>query len=77
MNRKRIIGILLIVVSLVLLYFTVSEIRKTVTLSGFGMGSTAFYALPFPYHGLLVVLAGFVSVAAFLIGLFLISPKRK
>ena len=77
MSRKRIAGILLIVVSLVLLYITVSEILKTVTLSGLQMGSTATYNPPFPYHGPLVVLAGIASVAAFLVGLYLVSPKRK
>ena len=77
MSRKRIIGIILIAVSLVLTVIFFTEIQKTVTLSGVGAGSTAAYTPPFAFHGPLVVLAGVAAAVFFLIGLYLVSPGRK
>ena len=77
MDRKRIIGIILIVISLVLTAIVFSEIRKTLTLSGLTFGSTATYKPPFEYHGPLVVLAGIVAAVLFLTGLYLVSRDRK
>ena len=77
MSRRRIIGIILIIVSLVLAVLVFSEIQKTVTLSGLQIGSTATYTPPFKYHSPLLVLAGIVSAALFLTGLYLVSPSGK
>ena len=76
MSRKRVVGILLIVVSLALMGGAVSEVTKTVTLSGLTFGSTATYTPPFEGHGPLVVAAGVLAVVLFLIGLHLASPER-
>ena len=77
MDRKRIIGIILITASLMLAAIVFSEIRKTVTLSGLTVGSTASYKPPFEFHGPLVVLAGIVAAVLFLTGLYLVSHNRK
>lgn len=76
MSRKRIIGIVLIAVSLVLAVIVILEIQKTVTLSGPTLGSTATYNPPFKYHGPLTVAGGIVSVILLLVGLYLASPNR-
>ncbi len=73
---RRILGGLLIAVSLLLIVLVCLEVKKTVTLSGLRVGSTATYEPPFPFHGPLVVLAGIAGVVCFLIGLYLVSPRR-
>ncbi len=73
---RKIVGILLIAVSLVLIVLAFLEVKKTVTLSGLMVGSTATYEPPFAFHGPLVVLAGVAGVVCFLIGLYLVSPGR-
>ncbi|MBQ6384446.1 MAG: hypothetical protein IJJ42_12760 [Clostridia bacterium] len=77
MNRRRIIGILLIVLSLALIVIGWKEIEKTITLSGLFGNSVAYYNPPFPWHGPLVVLGGVVAVVLFLVGLYLVSPGRR
>ena len=77
MKIKRMIGFVLIAVSLVLAVIVFQEIQKTVTLSGRGIGSIAFYDAPFAHHGLLVVLGGIAAVVSLLAGLYLASPKRE
>ena len=76
MTRRRIIGIVLLVVSLGLVVFVYSEVHKTVTLSGLMVGSTATYTPPFEFHGPLVVLAGVAAAALFITGLYLVSADR-
>ena len=77
MRRKRIIGVLLIVASLVLAVIVFSEVQKTVILTGLGISGTASYTPPFAYHGPLVVLGCVTAVALLLAGLYLASPDRK
>ncbi len=76
MNRKRILGVILILAGLVLIVLASLEVKKTVTLSGLTVGSTATYEPPFAFHGPLVVLAGIAGIVCFLIGLYLVSPGR-
>ena len=76
MRRKKIIGAVLIAAGLALAAAVYFEVKKTVTLSGPGFGSTASYSAPFTGHGPLVVLAGIVSAVSFLAGLYLVSPER-
>ena len=77
MTRRRIIGIILLVISLALAVFVYTEVHRTVTLSGLMVGSTATYTPPFEFHGPLVVLAGVAAAALFITGLYLVSPDRK
>ena len=77
MSRKRIIGIILIAISIVLAIIVYSEIQKTLTLSGLTIGSTASYKPPFEYHGPLVIVTGIIAAVSFLTGLYLISSDRK
>ncbi len=76
MSLKRIIGIVLIVVSFVLAVIVFTEIQKTVTISGLTLGSTANYNPPFEHHGPLVVAGGAAAVVLLLVGLYLASPGK-
>ncbi len=77
MTRRRIIGGVLIAISLALAVIVYTEVQKTVTITGLHVGSTATYTPPFEFHGPLVVLAGIAGAALFISGLYLVSSDRK
>ena len=77
MVRRKLIGILLIAVSIALIVFFAMEVSAHITLTGHGIGSIATYDVPYPFHGPLVVLAGVGAVAAFLVALHLLCPGNK
>ncbi len=75
MSRRRIIGFVLIAISLVLAVIIVTEIQRTVTLKGPWAGTE--YKPPFEFHGPLVVLGGIVSFVLFLVGIHLVWSDRR
>ena len=77
MDKRKIIGAGLIVVSIALFVIVWLEIQKYVTLTGLRLGSQAIYNPPFEFHGPLVVLGGVCAVVLLLVGLYLLSPRRK
>ena len=77
MNRRRIIGFLLILLSVILFLFVGSQITKYVSLTGLRLGARADYTPPYPYHGPLVVSCGVLGIVLLLVGLYLASPRNK
>ena len=77
MNRRRIIGFLLILLSVILFLFVGSQITKYVSLTGLRLGARADYTPPYPNHGLLVVSCGMLGIVLLLVGLYLASPRNK
>ncbi len=77
MEKRKLIGILLIVLSIALLIWVGSEIMNTITLSGLRYPATATYTPPFPLHGPLVVLGGVCAIALLIVGLHLLSPRKR
>ena len=77
MNRRRIIGFLLILLSVILFVFVGSQITKYVSLTAFHAGARADYTPPFPNHGLLVVISGVLGIVLLLVGLYLASPRKR
>ncbi len=75
MSRRRIVGYVLIAISLVLAVVVVTEIQKTVTLKGPWAGTV--YTPPFPFHGPLVVLGGIAAFVLFLVGIHLVWSDRR
>ena len=73
MTPKRIAGIILVVVALILLVFTIMSIGANMAKDGPTAGKITSYVPPYPNHGLYMVLTGFASVVSFLAGLALIS----
>ena len=74
MNVKRIIGIVLLAVSIALLVFIVLELKGVFVFTGPRSG---YYTQPYSGHALLVLLAIAGMIVSFLAGLFLIGIGRK
>ena len=74
MNLKRIIGIVLLAVSLALLVFVVLEVRGSFDFSG---PRFATYSQPYPGHALKLILAIAGTLVSFLAGLLLLGLGRK
>ena len=77
MKRRKIIGLVLIGISVALIVVFYREVTAHVKLTGVGSDASAIYDPPFPFHGPLVVLAGVGAAASFLAGLHLIGPGKK
>ncbi len=77
MNRRRIIGFLLILLSVILFLFVGSQITKYVSLTGLRLGARVDYTPPYPNHSLLVVSCGMLGIVLLLVGLYLASPRNK
>lgn len=77
MDIRKIIGVLLIAISIILFVIVASQILQYVSLTGISLNAHAEYTPPFPYHGPLVVAGGVAGIIILLVGLHLISPRRK
>ena len=77
MNLRRIIGFLLILLSVILFVFVGSQVTKYVSLTGLHAGARADYTPPFPNHGLLVVSCSALGMLLLLVSLYLASPRKK
>ncbi len=73
---KRIVGIILVVISIALLVFVIHGIASNLPADGPLKGNIRGYKPPYDGHGLVMVLSGFAAVLSFLGGLFLIGLAK-
>ncbi len=74
MTIKRIVGIILLAVSIALLVFVVGELNGTFVFTGPRSG---YYTQPYSGHALLLLIAIAGMFVSFLAGLFLVGTGRK
>lgn len=74
---KRIIGITLIVLSIVLLVLVISSVGANMAHSGPAAGKITSYRQPFYGHGIWMVVFIIVSGLSFLSGLFLVVLGKR
>ena len=77
MTAKKIIGIVLVLISIGLLVFTILSVGANMAKTGPMVGKINSYKPPFRNHGLLMAATGISSVFVFLGGIVLISAGRK
>ena len=74
MTIKRIVGIILLAVSIALLVFVILELNGVFVFTGPRSG---YYTQPYSGHALLVLLAIAGMIVSFLAGLFLVGIGKK
>ena len=73
---KRIVGIILVVISIALLVFVIHGIASNLPADGPLKGHIRGYKPPYDGHGLVMVLSGLAAVLSYLGGLFLIGLAK-
>ena len=76
MTKKRIIGLCLTAVGVILLAVVVLSIGQYMPHEGPWIGKITQYHPPYPAHGLQMAALGIVAAVSFLVGIILMADRR-